>query len=238
MDVEINSSGEDKFFHDDRKFRPASLASKSYPDLGPYQNREVVSALRKEIKLGRLEQALYWLTVMLDLGDGSASHRSYIARQLWIVAGEDIYDQNIVLQAYAVFQMTNVCYETDHLYNLVSHMVKAPKIHNTEDGIAMDTLWGKAQGQIRRGEFREMPSYAVDRHTYRGKSMRNKTDERFSGTTYGRIATRYLYARDGENFGPQSQLDDDFHKKWAEIQELYGENLPSKTMSYTQDSML
>jgi hypothetical protein len=220
---------DDEWFEDLGAFDLGDLSSRVYPPLGPYDNREVVSALRKEIKLGRTEQALYWLTVMIDMGDWSSrSHRSYIARQLWIVAGEDLWDQQIVLQAKAVFDMVNVASETDHLYQLVYRMTKAARIHDHPDGQQMDELWCKAHGEIRRGTWRKVPSYAVDQHTYRGAMLRRKgvrLDQRFNGTTFGRFATRWLWRRDRDRFGPRSELGQGFWVAWAEYKLMGGEGL-------------
>lgn len=220
---------DDDWFEDMGPFDPADLNDRSYPNLGPYPNREVVSVLRKEIKLGRPEQAIYWLSVMLQMGSGSKGHLSYIARQLWIVAAEDLFDQQIVLQAFAVNQMIGLASETDHLYQLVYRMATTPnKLHTTDGGREMDWLWGKAIGEIKRGRWRKMPSYAVDQHTYRGKILIRKdvhVDQRFNGTDFGRQSTQYLWARDGEEMGPRSDWDGGWWQHWKRVKEMFGMGL-------------
>jgi hypothetical protein len=54
--------------------------------LGEYNGLEVASALRKSIKLGDGERAIYWLHVLQELGGKPA--QTTAARQLWIVAAE------------------------------------------------------------------------------------------------------------------------------------------------------
>ena len=218
---------DDEWFHDGREWDPCNLGDRSYPDLGPYPNREVISALRKEIKLGRHEQALYWLTVMLELGDGSKAHLGYIIRQLWIVSAEDLFDQGIVIQTAAVLANFGLAAETDHLYQLVYRMCDARKLHDTESGRRMNYLWGKAIGHLRRGDYRKIPSYAVDQHTYRGKVLIKRgyhVDQRFNGTDMGRISIAYMYLRD-KVVGPKSDWDEGFWAEFAEFKEETGMKL-------------
>lgn len=211
------------WFEWNEEMERGDLTDRSYPPLGPYDNREVISALRKSTKMARKEEAIWWLTVALDCGSGTGGHLKYLARQLWIMAAEDCYDQQIVLQAFAVYQMIGVCSETDHLYVLVSMMCDAEKMHE-DRGAEMDRLWGEAEGHMRNGRWREVPSYAVDRHTYRGKTMLHKgqrTDERFSGTTFGRLATRFIWKAYGE-LTPDGALTEKFWSWWHERKEAYG----------------
>lgn len=210
----------------DGMFDLCDLTSRDFPKIGPYDNREVVSALRKDCKLGDTEAALFWLTVLIDMGRWDLkSHRMYIARQLWIMAGEDCFDQMVVLQAHAVFSMVGTCSETDHLYQLVYRMCKADHVHDSDEGMEMDRLWGTAVGLMKRRIWRKMPSYAVDVHTYRGKVKQGRgeiLDQRFSGHEYGRAASMYLRARDGKAMGAGSLLDDRFGPVWKRIKSIYG----------------
>ncbi len=134
-----------------------------------------------------------------------------------------------MLQAYAVFQMIAVASETDHLYQLVHRMAtEAQKLHSAPGGVEMDRMWGEARGQIRRGRWRKVPSYAVDQHTLRGKILLRKkvhVDQRFNGTDFGRTSTRYLWVRDGEQFGPRSEWVGGFWRAWRAVKELFGVGL-------------
>ena len=69
------------------------------------------------------ENAIYWLNVLITHGGKSA--QATAAKQLWIMAAEDVDDPAIVLRAFAVFQMAGRVPETDHLFFLTSRMCRA-----------------------------------------------------------------------------------------------------------------
>ena len=185
------------------------------PPLGPYNYHEVLSALRKEIKLNRPEDAIYWANVILTFGEKAGP--ATLAKQLWIMAAEDIDDPMIVLRAFAVFQMVKTVPESDHLFYLVGAMCKARKWWEHEDGREVDSLWAKAIGDLSVAERNKpIPSYALDRHTRRGWAIFKKNgdfDDRYSGTELGRQKTVYLFRRDGQ-IGPDSKLDAGFWGFW------------------------
>lgn len=172
----------------------------SPPPLGPYQYHEVLSALRKEIKLNDLEAAIYWANVILTFSEGKTGKRT-LAKQLWIMSTEDIDDPAIVQRAFVVYQMVDSVAETDQFLYLVAHMCRARKWWEHEEGVAVDTAWAKAIGDLKDpSRRREIPSYALDRHTRRGWQIFRSTgqfDDRFTGTDLGRQKTAYMFARDG-----------------------------------------
>jgi hypothetical protein len=189
------------------------------PGFGAYEHYEVISAFRKEVKLGRLENAIYWLSVMLEHGDKSTPRM--VARQLWIMAAEDVNDAGIVLRAAAVYQMADVAPETDHLYYLTAAMCRAEKWWQTEEGREVDEMWSKALGDL-KADPKPIPGYALDRHTSGGWAIKRsggQWDDRFSGTDIGRAKTSYLYQRDGV-LRPDLALDEGFEEFWAERQRL------------------
>lgn len=194
--------------------------------LGQYDYFEVISALRKEIKLCRTEDAIYWLTVLLTYGESAAKKTA--AKQLWIMAAEDCYDEQIVMRAFAVYQMASKVNETDHLYFLVARMCKSAKWWESPEGKEVDYLWAKAEGDIKKRP-KKIPSFAIDRHTARGKLRLRRgehIDERFSGTDYGRQQTVYLYDKYG-NLSPDYELDEAFYTYWEQFRELLGHNINS-----------
>ena len=205
------------------------------PQLGGYELFEVISALRKTIKLADVEAAIYWATVILTFG-GKGGPR-LLTRQLWIMAAEDIDDQAVVMRAFAVYQMAGTVSETDHLIYLIAQMCEARKWWETEEGREVDRLWIKAQGDLKDpARRREIPPFALDRHTRRGWDNQRSGvgfDDRFSGTWLGRAKTMYLFQRDGE-IGPDSRLecdrdgvlDDGFRAVWRERRALQGDDLP------------
>jgi hypothetical protein len=196
------------------------VASRPVPPLGPYDQFEVLSAFRKSVKLDRPEEAIYWLTVLLEFGGKPATKTA--AKQLWIMAAEDVDDPQIVLRAFAVHQMTGTVPETDHLYFLTAAMCKARKWWEWPDGQLVDHWWAKALGDLRR-DPRPVPPYALDRHTRRGwQRMRSGQgfDDRFSGSEVGRMKTLWLYLRHGR-LDPDAQVDEEaFRAFWQQRRDL------------------
>jgi replication-associated recombination protein RarA len=198
--------------------------------LGDYDGYEVLSALRKSIKLGDVEQALYWLNVVLEFGGNAA--QATVARQLWVVAAEDCDDPMVVLRAHAVFAMAGRVSETDHLMFLTAQMCRARKWWSTPEGRATDRAWSKAVGDLRDPERRrEIPVWALDRHT-RGGWERHRAglamDDRFSGTDRGRAKTSYLFQRDGR-LDPAADIDAGFWPVWREREALEATHLEGES---------
>lgn len=189
------------------------------PPLGPYPYFEVLSALRKSIKLDQPEDAIYWLNVLLEYGGRQGSKSA--ARQLWIVAAEDIDDPSIVLRAFAVFEMTGQVTETDHLFFLVAAMCGARKWWESPEGQLVDHWWAKAIGDLKTNP-KPIPTYALDRHTRRGWDRFRSGqgfDDRFSGTDVGRMKTLWLWTRHGR-LHPDDQVGAEFRSFWEDRREL------------------
>lgn len=194
--------------------------------LGQYDYFEVISALRKEIKLGRTEDAIYWLTVLLTYGDTPAKKTA--AKQLWIMAAEDIDDETVVLRACAVYQMASKVDETNHLYFLVARMCRANKWWESPEGKEVDYLWAKAEGDLKKHP-KTIPPYAQDVHTSVGKQKKRRgeyVDERFSGTDYDRQQTVYLYEK-YDRLSPDCELDEGFYTHWERHKEIQGKTINS-----------
>lgn len=191
------------------------------PKLNQYDYYEVVSALRKCIKLGMVEDAIYWANVTLT---GSPSGQKIVAKQLWIMAAEDIYDEAVVLRAFAVYQMAGKVDETDHIFFLVARMARAPKWWEEPLGVEVDYLWSKAVGDLKKRP-KEIPPFALDLHTAKGaiaKKHGRAYDDRFSGTDEGRQKTKYLWDRDGR-LDPDAYPDEQYWVYWEQYRELLGE---------------
>lgn len=212
-----------------------------HPPLGPYDYYEVISAFRKTIKLNKPEEAIFWLENILRHDEKAGKKTA--AKQLWIMAAEDINDQAVTMRAFAVYQMINVVGETDQLYFLTYQMCKAEKWWETEEGREVCRLWAKAEGDVNRNvgamerggmPTRPIPEYAKDRHTRTGwENFRRRGwwDDRFSGTFLGRFKTQYLFKRDGK-IDENSQLDEGFIQEWGERLELMGQGIESENVKY------
>lgn len=191
------------------------------PKLGQYDYYETVSALRKCIKLGMVEDSIYWANVILTYHQ---SGQKVVAKQLWIMAAEDIFDEAVVLRAFAVYQMAGKVSETDHIFFLVARMARAVKWWEEPLGAEVDYLWSKAVGNLKKGP-KEIPSFALDLHTAKGavaKKQGRAYDDRFSGTDIGRQKTKYLWDRDNR-LDPDEYPDEQFWVYWEEYKELLGE---------------
>lgn len=192
------------------------------PKLGQYDYYETVSALRKCIKIGHVEDSIYWANVILTY---HASGQKVVAKQLWIMACEDIYDEAVVLRAFAVYQMAGKVQETDHLFFLVARMCRATKWWQEPLGVEVDYLWSKATGDLKKRP-KEIPPFALDLHTAKGaiaKKQGRAYDDRFSGTDIGRQKTKYLYERD-DRLDPDEYPDEQFWPYWEQYRELLGED--------------
>lgn len=194
------------------------------PPYGPYQYHEVLSALRKSIKIDDPEQAIYWANVILTHGE-SRGPKTLIG-QLWIMAAEDIDDPLIAMRVGITYLMTGKVSETDHLFYLVYAMCKARKWWEHHDGREVDRLWAKAIGDLKDPARRkEIPVYALDRHTRRGWARLRAglgMDDRYSGTDLGRQKTTFLFQRDGRLDPDAPPPDKTFWARWKERRALQG----------------
>ncbi len=196
------------------------MASYHQPKLGQYDYFETISALRKEIKLGQTENAIYWLNVLLTYNESGAKTA---AKQLWIMSAEDIFDQSVVMRAFAVYQMIGKVTETDNLYYLVAQMCSSKKWWELPEGVMVDYLWAKAIGDLKKNP-KPIPSYALDEHTAQGaraKKQGKTIDNRFSGHDFGRQQTRYLYEKYGK-LDPNNHPDQEFFTQWELFKDLIG----------------
>jgi replication-associated recombination protein RarA len=93
----------------------------------PYQYSEVISAIRKDVKLGNVENAIYWATVIREFSPRWETAHRIVAKQLWISAAEDVDDPAVVLRAFALFQKGKEVPETEHIIFLIAQMCAARK---------------------------------------------------------------------------------------------------------------
>lgn len=210
------------------------MSANYQPKVGQYDYYELISALRKDIKLGHTEDAIYWLNVLLKYRESSGAKTA--AKQLWIMAAEDIDDEQVVLRAFAVYQMAGKVSETDHLFFLVARMCKARKWWEHPDGKEVDYLWAKAEGDLKKNP-KTIPSYALDEHTAKGaraKKQGQHIDNRFSGHDYGRAQTSYLYEKYGY-LSVDAEIDDEFYTYWEHYKDLNGVNYQQSLLGAKDD---
>ena len=133
-----------------------------------YQLDEVVSALQKSIRRGLEEEAAYWALELADSGMGQ-----YLWRRLMVIAFEDIGlgspdVVNLVVSGWiATKEATKTWAEMRHemLGTVILAMCRAMKSREGDD-----FLW---LVMTKRGKepLKEVPDFALDEHTSRGRSM-------------------------------------------------------------------
>lgn len=146
---------------------------------GGYLNSECSSAMQKCIRRGLEEDALFWATE-LDL----AGYGAYVWKRLQIIASEDIglADPNLCVQVRALYenwleQRKHAPKERRHvtgrifLVHAILICVRAKKSRLVDN--ALITLY-----QCERRQ-REIPDFALDMHTAKGRSAMRGIDHFF-----------------------------------------------------------
>jgi replication-associated recombination protein RarA len=137
---------------------------------GGYLCGEVASALQKEIRRGNEREALFWATE-LDL----AGFGNYVWKRLRIIASEDvgIADSSVALTVRALYENwlelkkkkdENPGHYRVMLVHAVCLLARAPKSRML-DHVLMLTYYSER-------EPLEIPDYALDMHTARGRSKK------------------------------------------------------------------
>ena len=144
--------------------------------LGGYLNSEVSSAMQKCIRRGLEEEALFWATE-LDL----AGYGAYVWKRLRIIASEDIgiADPSVCVQLRALYDNWNEQRKKkDHsfaerlfLVHAVLLCVRAKKSRIVDT--ALITMY-----EARRPK-RDIPDFACDMHTTKGRKLRRGVDHFF-----------------------------------------------------------
>lgn len=145
------------------------LTQNSY-DLG-----EVVSAVQKAIRRGEEQEAMYWAIEMVP------QFEAYLWRRLVVIANEDIgIAHPPIFMTIAVLREQFFEFRERGrngtarliLANAILTMCRAPKSRIS------DHFQRFMIDQWQRGERRQIPDYALDKHTRRGRSM-GRRDARF-----------------------------------------------------------
>lgn len=168
-----------------------------------YNRYDLVSYLLKSIRLGRKEDALTAMWLLLREGAG----QWYIAKKLVQFASEDAVGAQAFIYAQSVFQLIkDVTDEVNSLSRLILYLCDAPKMweieKETEWEVRRIHLREKIKRQYERGEKPvELPSYVFDVYTAKGKSAARRgeqIDRRVSGVLEGSgLFCRATYLRHG-----------------------------------------
>lgn len=172
-----------------------------YESLG-YKQKDVVSALIKEMRLGNVENAFYWYQVMIEAGESYY----YLAITLINFAYEDGFEDAVTMISDACWRSMMSQKQRGMTGNTpfwwIDRLCRATKFWETEEGRAREKAWNKVTDEIKKkGATRTIPLYACDSHSHTGWKMKREGkdfDERFSGTRWGRVNMCVMYERDGK----------------------------------------
>ncbi len=181
---------------------------------GEYPMDEVASALQKCIRRGLEEEALYWA---LEL---ETEFMMYVWKRLAITAAEDIGMANPMAsvlinslwQTYETVRKNSATKSVDEnvLAFAVLYLCRSPKNREVDDfkNVVVEErkdqqrLNGDAQNPVRR----EIPDFALDMHTERGRKMKRgikhwweegtRISPRAGGSKYRRRAAKLLTGED------------------------------------------
>jgi replication-associated recombination protein RarA len=149
-----------------------------------YDRFEVISAFIKEMRLGNVEGALYWLDVMKR----SNEPKNYIVKRLVCFAGEDAFGtEPLGIASHLVNTFGREGDDWNLIDQAVIHLTKCKKWWETETG----AFWKKCQMRhsklFKLGKLKKVPHYALDVHTRKGVELKSQglMDSRMSGDANG-----------------------------------------------------
>jgi replication-associated recombination protein RarA len=129
-----------------------------------YDLHEVISALQKEIRRGKEQEAVYWAVELESFNDKALWNR------LRVIASEDVGladpHASLIIDVLEKQYLDAVDRKKDSsrlfLVNAVLYLARAPKSR------IVDNLLAVVYNDEKR---HEIPDYALDMHTYRGRKM-------------------------------------------------------------------
>ena len=181
---------------------------------GEYPMDEVASALQKCIRRGLEEEALYWA---LEL---ETHFMMYVWKRLAVIASEDIGMANPMAsvlinslwQTYETIRKNSASksVDADVLGFAVLYLCRSPKNREASDFAIVVTEERKSQPRLNGGAQndgrREIPDFALDIHTERGRQMKrglqhwweegSKLEHEVGGNRYRQRAGKLLTGQD------------------------------------------
>jgi hypothetical protein len=151
-----------------------------------YSRWDVVSSLHKEIRRGDYERASYWLVVMMRGGSPTA----YIAGYFFQIVYEELAPSEVEAMLFAGMLRENLDKVNPYhlLYGLFL-LCKGKKWWECPDGRMIREMWAKHALTVDAEKYREIPHYAHDKHTSKGKRLiaEGTADRRWEGTWAGMV---------------------------------------------------
>lgn len=166
-----------------------------------YSRYEAVSAFHKELRRGDMQKATYWLSVLMEGGCPSW----YIANYLYWISAEELAMEE-VHGDFGIYLANLNTHGTKadpyQLYYAVMRFCKAKKWWEDEHSIYMRRLWAENVRVLKQKEEDKMldiPRYAHDRHTSKGKSLvtKGEADLRYAGQWQGMIWREKAFEQHG-----------------------------------------
>jgi replication-associated recombination protein RarA len=188
------------------------------------KRKDWVSAWMKSLRLGRLEDSMYWLNIMACVGELS---EYYIGLRMAAFAGEDCWDVQAIILTSALETMIDrhVPDIWNHIYFVNWYLCTCPKFWSNEAGVEVQRTLMTVQKRFKddgKGgiEPEEIPSWSQDLHTTAGREAAGagewgKVDRRFGGDEVGIITRILMYKRLGK-LSPDGGMDD-FWKAMAVV---------------------
>lgn len=139
-----------------------------------YDLYECISAMQKEIRRCNETQALYWAfeagSVNLTTSDKAMKSEDawdYVWHRLLVTASEEIgiLDPQAVILTQSLSQAHRMRRDQQIIAMAVLYLARSPKNREVNDFVAY------VHNKRKEGWKLPMPDYAIDVHTYRGKSM-------------------------------------------------------------------
>lgn len=166
-----------------------------------YSRYEAVSSFHKELRRGDVEKATYWLETLITGGAPSW----YIANYLYWISAEELAIEE-VHGGFGTYLANLNTHGTKadpyQLYYATMRFCKAKKWWEDEESILMRKLWAenvRVLKQKEKDKMLDVPLYAHDRHTSKGKTLMQKgeADLRYSGMWQGMIWRQKAFEQHG-----------------------------------------
>lgn len=184
--------------------------------LNGYQGEEVISALQKSIRRGKVEDACFFAYEMYIT---SREFENYLWLRLTTICVEDIGFGN--LDAITIINNLDAA-RKKFAYRSVDrpiffiHAIRV--LCQSEKDRSSDILKNIVIKSVAMGEIKEIPEYAFDKHTTKGRAM-------------GRDSFHFLH--EASKVIPQLEIDNDYKERYEQILKRYDrDNLSKKTFEY------
>jgi len=198
----------------------------------PNGNKDCVSAWIKSLRLGRLQDSMYWLNVMAN-----DQNTYYIAMRMATFAGEDCWDMQSVVLTDALIGLVEkkVPDIWNHLYYVNWYLCRCKKVWEDEGGVEVMRELLNIEKRCVMNDNKKViaepiPLWATDLHTSLGREAAREgrwamVDRRFGGELVG-ILTRVLMFKKHGRIDPELGYDE-FWEAQGIVKKMKGEKQPA-----------